>query len=134
MSDSPTPVKRARTLRQNATSSEKLLWLNLRDRRLLDLKFLRQHPIIYEVFKNKPLYFIADFYCSEKKLVIEVDGKIHDFQVEDDLHRENILKSLNLNVLRIKNEEVEDIPRVMKKIKEYILSLDEKNETHPLRT
>jgi very-short-patch-repair endonuclease len=66
-------------------------------------------------------------------LVIEVDGKIHDFQVEDDLHRENILKSLNLNVLRIKNEEVEDISRVMKKIKEYILRLDEQNNTHPLR-
>jgi len=134
MSDSPTPVKRARTLRQNATSSEKILWLNLRDRRLLNLKFLRQHPIVYEVFKNKPLYFIADFYCNEKKLVIEVDGKIHDFQVEDDMHRENILKSLNLNVLRIKNEEVQDIPKVMRKIKEYILSLEEINETHPLHT
>ena len=134
MSDSPTPVKRARKLRQNATGSEKLLWANLRNRGLLDLKFLRQHPIIYEVIANKPLYFIADFYCNEKKLVIEVDGKIHDFQVEDDLHRENILKSLNLNVLRIKNEEVEDIPKVMRKIKEYILRLDEQNNTHPLRT
>lgn len=130
MSDSPTPVKRARELRQDMTEAEKLLWLNLRNRRFFNLKFLRQHPIIYEVFKNKPLYFIADFYCAEKKLVIEVDGKIHDFQKEYDLHREEILQSLNLSVLRIKNEEVEDMRKVLEKIKVFITKIDfEKNET-----
>jgi very-short-patch-repair endonuclease len=66
--------------------------------------------------------------------VIEVDGKIHDFQVEEDLHREDILRSMNLNILRIKNEEVEDVPTVKRKIKAYILSLEERNITHPLRT
>jgi leucyl-tRNA synthetase len=120
MSDRPTPVKRARELRRNMTGSEDLLWANLRNRKFLNLKFLRQHPFIYQVTNNRPYYFIADFYCAEKKLVIEVDGKIHDFQVEEDLHREDILKSLDLNILRIKNEEVEDIPNVMKKIKKFI--------------
>ena len=127
MGDRPTPVKRARELRQNSTEAENLLWLNLRNRRFLNLKFLRQHPIIYQMFQNRPLYFIADFYCAEKKLVIEVDGKIHDFQVEEDLHREEILKSLKLNILRIKNEEVSDMHEVMEKIKGFILSIDNNN-------
>ena len=102
------------------TDSEKRLWANLRNRKFLNLKFLRQHPIIYQVTGNKPAYFIADFYCAEKRLVIEVDGKIHDFQVEYDLHREEILRSLNLQILRIKNEEVSNISELLKKIKEYI--------------
>jgi very-short-patch-repair endonuclease len=126
MSDRATPITRARELRRNMTGTEALLWANLRNRKLMNLKFLRQHPIIYQVIQNKPLYFVADFYCAEKKLVIEVDGKIHDFQVEDDLRREKILRCLDLNILRIKNEEVESIPKVLAKIKEFI-----NNVTHP---
>ena len=120
MSDRPTPVIRARELRRNSTGAESLLWANLRNRKFLNLKFLRQHPFIYQVINNRPYYFIADFYCAEKKLVIEVDGKIHDFQVEEDLHREDILKSLDLNILRVKNEEVEDVRKVMEKINKFI--------------
>ena len=123
MSDDPTPVSRARELRQNMTEAEKILWQKLRNRKFLKLKFLRQYPIIYQVSNNRPYYFIADFYCAEKKLVIEVDGKIHDYQVEDDLHREDILKSLGLNILRIRNEEVEDISNVLEKIKKYVMNL-----------
>jgi leucyl-tRNA synthetase len=120
MSDRPTPVKRARELRQNMTDAEKLLWINLRNRRFHQLKFLRQHPIIYDMTNNKPLYFIADFYCAEKKLVIEVDGKIHDFQKEDDQHREKILQSLKLTILRIRNEEVDDVHSVLGKIRKQL--------------
>jgi len=120
MSDRPTPKIRARELRRNSTAAENLLWANLRNRKFLNLKFLRQHPFIYQVDNSRPYYFIADFYCAEKMLVIEVDGKIHDFQVEEDLHREDILKSLDLNILRIKNEEVEDVRKVMEKIKKFI--------------
>ena len=119
----PTSIIRARRLRQNMTEAEKLLWLNLRSRRLVSLKFLRQHVLIYQVSQNRPYYFIADFYCAEKKLVIEVDGKIHDFQKEEDQHREEIIKGLGLNVLRIKNEEVEDVHRVLEKIRHFALNL-----------
>ena len=129
MSDRPTPISRARELRHNMTGAENLLWLNLRNRRFLNLKFLRQHPVIYQVIQNRPMYFIADFYCAEIKLVIEVDGKIHDFQVEDNMRREEILRNLELNILRIKNEEVVDIPKVLEKIKEFI-----NNMTHPQHT
>ncbi len=120
MSDNPTPVSRARKLRQSLTRSEQILWKELRNRKFLGLKFLRQHPFVYQVVDNRPYYFIADFYCAEKRLVIEVDGKIHDFQKEDDEHREEILKSLGLNILRIRNEEVEDISNVLEKIKRYV--------------
>lgn len=123
MSDRPTPVLRARDLRRNMTAAEDVLWANLRNRKLLNLKFFRQHPFIYQVIQNEPRYFVVDFYCAEKKLVIEVDGNIHDFQVEDDLHREDILKSMNLTILRVKNEEVEDIPKVLEKIRAFIKEL-----------
>ena len=130
MSDRPTPVSRARELRSNSTGAEKLLWANLRNRRFCNLKFLRQHPFIYQVINNRPYYFIADFYCAEKKLIIEVDGKIHDFQVEEDQHREDILKSLDLHILRIKNEEVESIPKVLAKIKTYINEITNSPPAH----
>ena len=123
MTELPTSIKRARKLRQEMTGAEQLLWLNLRNRKMLGLKFLRQHPIIYQVSQNRPYYFIADFYCAEKNMVLEVDGLIHELQKDEDAHREDILKSLSLNILRIKNEEVKDIPTVMKKIRGYILNL-----------
>ena len=115
------------------TGEERLLWLNLRSRKLLGLKFLRQHPFIYQVINNEPRFFVADFYCDEKKLIIEVDGKIHDFQMEEDQHREDILRSLNLHILRIKNEEFMDVTLVLEKIRKTIYELDDKR-THPLRT
>ena len=126
MSDDPTPVSRARELRQNMTKAELMLWKKLRNRKFMRLKFLRQHPIIYQVIDNKPRYFIADFMCYEKKLVIEADGLIHEFQKEDDEHRDEILKYLGLNILRIRNEEVEDISNVLEKIRRYVTNI--KNE------
>jgi len=124
MSDKPTPVSRARELRQNMTDAEQMLWKELRSRKFIGLKFVRQHPLIFQVINNEPRYFIADFMCYEKKLVMEVDGLIHEFQKEEDQHREEILKSLGLNILRIKNEEVEDIAKVMDKIRTYINEME----------
>ena len=124
MSDKPTPVSRARELRQNMTDAEQMLWKELRSRKFIGLKFVRHHPLIFQVINNEPRYFIADFMCYEKKLVMEVDGLIHEFQKEEDQHREEILKSLGLNILRIKNEEVEDIAKVMDKIRTYINEME----------
>jgi len=115
MSD-PTPINRARLLRKNMTPCEKILWANIRKRKLDGFKFLRQHPIIYQVHNNRPLYFIADFYCAEKKLVIELDGKIHNFQKQEDTARDEIMESLGLHVLRIRNEELENMQNVLQRI------------------
>jgi very-short-patch-repair endonuclease len=71
----------ARELRKNQTLYEAILWQEIRNRKMKGLKFLRQHPIIYgNDNQGRSLFFIADFYCAEKKFVPELDGKIHDFQ------------------------------------------------------
>jgi leucyl-tRNA synthetase len=109
----------ARELRKNQTESEGLLWEILRGRRLSGKKFLRQHPIIYTVYQ-RPYYFIVDFYCAEAKLVIVIDGSIHDTSVEYDQQRTEILKSKGLHVLRISNDELLDIEKVIDKITAYL--------------
>ncbi|MCK3684024.1 endonuclease domain-containing protein [Maribellus sp. YY47] len=122
MSNNHTPISRARKLRREMTEEELILWQKLRGRKFLGLKFLRQHPIIYDRINNEPKYFIPDFYCAEKKLVIEVDGKIHEFQKGRDRKREEILNGAGLCILRIKNEEIEnDVFTVLKKIEAFIL-------------
>jgi very-short-patch-repair endonuclease len=108
----------ATRLRNNPTPSEGVLWEILRNRQLMRRKFLRQHPLIYDTDRNANefFFFIPDFYCASEKLIIELDGPIHDFQKEKDYHREQILTSNNLRVLRIRNEELDNIEQVKKKI------------------
>jgi very-short-patch-repair endonuclease len=113
----------ARELRKNATDSEKLLWTYLRNRRLAGYKFLRQHPVIYKADRNGLNYFIADFYCDAKKLVIELDGLIHNETQEYDHFRDDQMKNKGLNVLRIKNEELDDINNTLTKITDFLNSL-----------
>jgi molybdenum cofactor cytidylyltransferase len=106
----------SRELRRNPTETENVLWQLVRNRKFNGLKFLRQHPIVHGWKNNKPLFFVADFYCHEKSLVIEVDGKIHDFQKDYDENREAILRDLGLTILRIRNEEFVDVKKVLQKI------------------
>jgi len=114
--------KIATRLRNYPTPSEKILWEELR-RRNLKYKFLRQHPIIYESIKNEHFFYIPDFYCAKKKLVIELDGEIHEFQKEYDENRTAVLKGKGLHVLRFKNEELSEISKVIEKIKGVLESL-----------
>jgi very-short-patch-repair endonuclease len=123
MEEKKTITQLARDLRKNQTNSEKILWQNLRARKLNDLKFNRQFPIVYgRNFDGTSHFFIADFYCHEKKLVIELDGKIHDFQKEYDKERDSILNQLGLDVIRIKNEELENISQVLEKIRNQLIT------------
>jgi very-short-patch-repair endonuclease len=91
----------ARRLRQDQTAPEYKLWSHLRDRQLLGFKFRRQHPI-------GP--FIADFFCLEAKLVIELDGSQHADESEQDESRTAYLRSRGYTVLRIWNNEL--IPEI----------------------
>ncbi|MCT4590161.1 MAG: endonuclease domain-containing protein [Carboxylicivirga sp.] len=105
--------QRAKLLRKNVTETEKKLWNKLRNRQLSGLKFRRQHPINI---------FIADFYCHEKKIVIEVDGDIHKYQKEYDEGRTAELNDLGIKVLRFTNDEVcSNIRKVCDKINEECL-------------
>jgi very-short-patch-repair endonuclease len=111
----------ARELRKNQTPAETKVWAMVRNRRLRGFKFLRQHPIVIEKYNDRTGFYIADFYCSEKKLAIELDGLIHAYQIEYDKARDIIMKDVGLIVLRITNDEVEkNIFGVLNKIKLYL--------------
>lgn len=110
----------ARSLRRGSTPSEKLLWKVLRGRSIAGFKFLRQHPVFYRIDKNWVEFYIVDFYCSELKLIVELDGPIHEYQIEQDKERELKLKSRGFFILRIKNEELTEIDSVIKVIHKTI--------------
>jgi len=104
----------AAELRKNMTYAEKVLWQQLRNRKLDDLKFRRQHPVDI---------FILDFYCHEKKLAIEVDGGIHNSgeQKEWDENRTYELNEFGITVLRFSNEDIIDkTESVINSITEFI--------------
>jgi leucyl-tRNA synthetase len=109
-----------RELRKNQTPSEQVLWEQLRKRRLGGYRFNRQKPLIYETDRGRRYFFIADFYCAEKKLVVEVDGSIHAFKKYEDYQRDLVLRELGLRTIRIRNEELADIERVKSKILQKI--------------
>jgi very-short-patch-repair endonuclease len=121
--DIKTIKKHAKELRNNLTESEKLLWEELRNRRFHGYKFLRQHPIIYKADYKGLNYFIADFYCDSKKLVIELDGLIHNETEEYDVFRDEEMRFEGLHVLRIKNEELSDINGTLEKVRLFIGSI-----------
>ena len=107
----------AHQMRQNPTDAEKTLWQYLRKRQLGDRKFLRQHPIFIKVFIGESFYYIPDFYCYEAKLAIELDGSIHRFKTDIDARRDTILTNTGINVLRIENQDLNDIESVLERIK-----------------
>ena len=97
----------ARGLRKSETEAEMALWARLRNRRLNGAKFRRQHPIGR---------YIADFYCHEMYLVIELEGSSHDptDQKEYDAVRIRTLEDAGLTVLKFQNHQVlQDLPAVL---------------------
>lgn len=87
----------AHHMRLNPTAAEAGLWAMLRKRELHGLKFRRQHPLFS---------YIVDFYCHSYRLIIEVDGEIHQHQIPRDQSRDEFFRSWGYTILRIKNEEV----------------------------
>lgn len=72
----------------------------LRNRKFYGLKFLRQHSITYEAV-GLAHFFVADFYCAVRRLVLELDGRIHDYQKDRDRERDFIMKGLGLDILHM---------------------------------
>lgn len=105
-----------REFRKNPTDAEKLMWECLRARRLNSFKFRRQHPIGR---------YVVDFYCHDAKLVVEIDGDIHDVpdQMEYDQIREAELNALDLTLLRFRNERIlNETQKVLEEIASYLPS------------
>ena len=100
-----------RFLRRNMTSAERIIWDELRKYKL-GFKFRRQFSI-----GN----YILDFYCPQKRLAIEIDGEVHQFQKEYDHVREVFLEEYNINILRFKNSEVKNhIQKAPSEIKNHL--------------
>ncbi len=112
----PLIFQRAEELRNNMTRAEDLLWNYLKTNEW-NLKFRRQHPLSI---------YVADFYCHKLKLIIELDGGIHDNEdvKRNDKKREENLRDLGLKVIRFKNDEViTKLETVLETIKKTISDL-----------
>ena len=106
-------VQRARDLRREMTTEERLLWEQLRGNWLRGFHFRRQ-----QIIEG----FIVDFYCHEAGLVVEVDGPVHEKQVDYDTERDRVLSERDLRILRIKNEDVTgDISGVLARIAAHLI-------------
>ncbi len=92
----PAKLAQAKVLRRQMTPAEKLLWSRLR-RNQLGYHFRRQQVIAG---------FIMDFYCDAARLVVEVDGPIHEQQTNYDESRAELLTEWDISTLRVTNEEV----------------------------
>ncbi len=109
----------AERLRRDMTATEKIIWDRV-CKNQLGVRIRRQHP----VWK-----FIADFYCHEVRLVIEIDGGIHlrSENKEYDISRDIILKDFKIEILRFTNDEViDETDLVIEKIKRTIEILKQK--------
>jgi very-short-patch-repair endonuclease len=115
-----TPIQVARELRKNMTVPEKILWNELRNRKLEGYKFLRQHPVIYDPSEVPVKFYVLDFYCDSKKTAIELEGGIHKSQVNYDGKRLSDLKNLGIKVLRIANNELKDLEVVRHRIIKFL--------------
>jgi very-short-patch-repair endonuclease len=114
----PSTYENARYLRKVQTKAEGILWQVLRNGKVCNLKFRRQHA-----FDN----YILDFYCHKMKLAIEADGEVHnDLEVTacDETRTKNLNES-GITVLRFTNNEIENnISTVIKKIEDWFTEND----------
>jgi very-short-patch-repair endonuclease len=106
-------------LRKKSTIAERILWEELRNRKFLNKKFYRQYAIIHDIL-GRETFFIADFYSYAERLVIELDGDIHNYRLKRDKQKEDVLKSLGLRIIRFNNSEVEK--DVLERLKKFICS------------
>jgi very-short-patch-repair endonuclease len=108
-------VEVARQFRKESTPSEEILWQALRGKKLQGKKFRRQQPIGS---------FIVDFFCPSAKLIVEVDGGIHESQRELDKARQELLESLGLQFIRFPSSLVEnDLPKALEAIRAALNTL-----------
>ena len=113
----PSTIEFAKQLRLNMTTSEKVLWDELKEKKI-GYKFRRQHPY------GK---YILDFYCHELRLSIEIDGEIHSSkdQKKYDNFRTSELNRCNIKELRFTNDNVKNsLEVVLAKIKKEIIRID----------
>ncbi|MGN8226718.1 endonuclease domain-containing protein [Gracilimonas sp. BCB1] len=106
-------ITKARWLRKNSTPGEIEIWKAIKSKQLLGFKFRRQHPIHH---------FIVDFYCKELRLAIEIDGRSHDYKIEYDKQRQEIIEQLGVSFLRFSESDAKHhTESVVMEIERWIL-------------
>jgi very-short-patch-repair endonuclease len=102
----------AGTAKRQPTPQERIMWARLRDSRLNGYKFRQQHPIhSYRV----------DFYCAAGKLIVELDGRIHQKQADEDAIRQAFLERFGYRFLRFTNDQVtSNVDTVLAKIRQTL--------------
>ena len=119
---SDTKRERARAFRRAMTPAEICLWEELRSNRCAGLHVRRQQVIDG---------FIADFYCHQVGLIIEVDGEVHQNQADYDLMRDRIIEARGLRIMRFSNARLfSDLPAVLREIQTAARSAQSPNSTH----
>lgn len=104
--------EKRRDLRNSMTESERIIWSRIKSDKP-GFRFRRQFSMGY---------YIADFYCPKKKLVIEIDGAVHSNQGKYDAIRDKFMKDFGMKVFRFRNDEVRNNLNVV--INEIIKHLD----------
>jgi very-short-patch-repair endonuclease len=115
----PFIFEKAKELREKTTHAENFLWEYLKEKKLDNLRFRRQHPIFQ---------YIADFYCHEVKLVVELDGEVHESEENKkyDINRDYVMRNFEMEVLRFSNKEIfTNIEWVLNKIR--VVSIERKS-------
>ena len=113
----------AKKMRANPTEAERHLWIHLAARTFLGLRFNRQFVISHIGIDQKRHFHIVDFYCHEKKLLIEVDGKYHESDLQEiyDKIRTESLQQMGFHLIRFTNFDVlNNIGIVKKRLKIFI--------------
>ena len=94
------------------TPAEKILWDELKEKKLNGYRFRKQHPVYR---------YILDFYCHECLLAIEIDGDIHKVRKDYDQYRDDYLKSIGITTLRFTNDEIHNtLNQVLEKIRDNL--------------
>ena len=118
----PSTFRNAVHLRSNPTKAEEILWKRLKNNQIEGIHFRRQHPL---------LEYVPDFYANEVKLVIELDGDIHEEKSIrfTDADREMNLKLNALNILRYSNEDIYNFEdQVVEDIRRTVIELRNKKK------
>jgi very-short-patch-repair endonuclease len=111
----PVTFSAAKILRDKMTVHETLLWERINNKQICGLRFRRQHPIDF---------FIADFYCHTVRLVVEIDGNIHNGMKEYDIGRSAEMDKYFITVIRFTNDQVENkIDEVVNEIENVVCRL-----------
>ncbi len=116
-------TKYAKDLKKNLTLPEVLFWSRVKNKQL-GFRFYRQKPI-----GN----YIVDFYCARFKLIIEIDGRDHDFKEEYDEKRERYLESLGMKIIRFSNYQIyKQLDACIEYIEGFLMGNPECNDKRPI--